>query len=75
MKYQRRRKRKIPCDYCLQDFVCVRFDARYCSAKCKERAYRDRLKPDPISVTEVTSGVVVNPISVTEATSGTKNAR
>lgn len=41
-RYRRRRTRKLPCDWCGEDFETTRYDTRYCSQKCKQAAYRDR---------------------------------
>ena len=37
------------CHACPNWFTSARADARFCSAACKQRAYRRRLKPGPLT--------------------------
>src|SRR5262245_49884990 len=37
------------CQACPRWFTTARDDARFCSAACKQRAYRHRLRPGPLA--------------------------
>jgi hypothetical protein len=44
----RRKQRPKVCDTCGEQFTPTREDARYCSAKCKQRAFRQRSATEPV---------------------------
>ena len=43
MTSPRSRPLQLWCAYCYQPFSASRWDARYCSGKCRQAAYRRRL--------------------------------
>jgi hypothetical protein len=49
--YARHRRKQQPkvCDTCDKQFTPIRKDSRYCSARCKQKAFRQRSASEPVT--------------------------